>query len=178
MEQILRDDPADIYTRMDFDTRNSYRNVVEELARYSTLNEEEVALAAVELARSARDKASGRQGHIGFYLQDAGRSKLEAKIHYQPGLSLRLRRRLLGAPTTTYLGSIAILSVLFVLGLLTYAVISGGSLAQHIIVGLLGGGLALEAAVILVNWIVTHRIEPKSLPRMDFSDGIPPGNGT
>jgi hypothetical protein len=36
VEQILRDDPAGIYTRMDFDTRNSYRSVVEELARYST----------------------------------------------------------------------------------------------------------------------------------------------
>jgi len=178
VEQILRDDPADIYTRMDFDTRNSYRNVVEELARYSTFNEEEVALAAVELARSAEDKASGRQGHIGFYLQDAGRSKLEAKIHYQPGLILNIRHVLLAAPTTTYLGSIAILSVLFVFGLLTYAVISGGSLAQCIIVGILGGGLALEAAVILVNWTVTHRISPKSLPRMDFSEGIPPGNGT
>ena len=178
VEQILRDDPADIYTRMDFDTRNSYRNVVEELARYSAFNEEEVALAAVELARSVENRSSGRQGHIGFYLQDAGRPTLEARICYQPGLSIRIRHTLLAAPTTTYLGSIAILSALIVLGLLTYAVRSGGLLAQCIIVGLLGVGLALEAAVILVNWTATHRIAPKSLPRMDFSEGIPPGNGT
>ena len=178
VEQILRDDPADIYARMDFDTRNSYRSVVEELARYSTFSEEEVALAAVELARSAGGKTSGRQAHVGFYLRDAGRSTLEASIRYQPGLSLRIRRALLAAPTVTYLGSIAILTVLFVLGLLTYATLSGGSLAQLIIVGLLGFGLALEAAIILVNWNVTHRIRPQSLPRMDFSEGIPPGNRT
>ena len=68
--------------------------------------------------------------------------------------------------------------MLFVLGLLTYATLSGGSLAQLIIVGVLGSGLALEAAITLVHWNVTHRIKPQSLPRMDFSEGIPPGNRT
>src|SRR3990172_6649698 len=118
VEHILRDDPADIYARMDFDTRNSYRSVVEELARSSTFSEEEVALAAVELDRSASSKTSGRQAHVGFYLRDAGRTVLEARVRYKPGLSLRIRWALLAAPTVTYLGSIAILSVLLVLGLL------------------------------------------------------------
>jgi cyclic beta-1,2-glucan synthetase len=68
--------------------------------------------------------------------------------------------------------------VLFVLGLLTYATLSGGSFAQLIIVGVLGFGLALEAAITLVHWNVTHRIKPQSLPRMDFSEGIPSGNRT
>ncbi len=178
VEKILRDDPAEIYTGMDFDTRNSYRSVVEELARCSTLSEEDVALAAVELARSAGSKTSGRQTHVGFYLRDVGRTRLEASIHYQPGIRLRIRRALLAVPTVTYLGSIAFLTVLFVLGLLTYAILSGGSLAQRIIVGVFGIGVALDAAIQLVNWNVTHRVRPQSLPRMDFSEGIPPGNRT
>ncbi len=178
VEQILHDDPAAIYTHMDFDTRNSYRNVVEELAHYSPLNEEDVARTAVELARNAGRTTSDRQAHVGFYLRDVGRKTLEASIHYQPEYKLRIRRALLTAPTLTYLGSIAIFSILFILGLLTYTIISGSSLAQLIIVGLLGTGLALEAAVILVNWNITHRIKPKSLPRMDFSEGIPSGNRT
>ncbi|MBN1451422.1 MAG: hypothetical protein JW963_10440, partial [Anaerolineales bacterium] len=178
VEQILSDDPAEIYPRMNFDTRNSYRNVVEEMARYSAFSEEEVAHAAVDLARSAGSKTSGRQAHVGFYLRDAGRSTLEASIRFQPGFSLRIRRALLAVPTGTYLGSITIISVLIILGLLTYTMLSGGSLAQLILVGLLGLGLATEAAVILVNWNATHRIKPQSLPRMDFSEGIPPGNRT
>jgi cyclic beta-1,2-glucan synthetase len=113
VEQILRDDPAKIYANMDFDTRNSYRRVVEELALCSNLSEEEVALKAVELARSTAGKASGRQTHVGFYLRDSGRTKLEVSIRYQPGLSLRIRRTLLATPTLTYLGSITILTVLF-----------------------------------------------------------------
>ena len=179
VEQILRDDPAEIYAGMDFDTRNSYRSVIEELARHSNFSEEEVALAAIEFARQAwMTKPQGRKAHVGFYLRDAGRAMLENSIRYQPGLSVRMRRALLASPTATYLGSIAIFSVLFVLGLLTYATLSGGSLAQLIIVGVLGFGLALEAAITLVHWNVTHRIKPQSLPRMDFSEGIPPGNRT
>ncbi|MDP3185977.1 MAG: hypothetical protein Q8M58_11950, partial [Anaerolineales bacterium] len=198
VDQILRDDPAQIYAGMDFETRNSYRSVIEELALHSNFSEEEIALAAVEFARRGRgpgsseavpfpardtgrsvdDKAPGRKAHVGFYLRDAGRATLEASIRYQPGLNVRVRRVLLASPTATYLGSIAILSVLFVLGLLTYATLSGGSLAQLIIVGVLGFGLALEAAIKLVHWNVTHRIKPQSLPRMDFSEGIPSGNRT
>ncbi len=180
VEQILRNDPAKIYAEMDFDTRNSYRSVVEELARHSTFSEEAVALTAIELSRSSGDEPSrrGRQTHVGFYLRDAGRTELEVRIGYHPGLGLRIHQALLAVPTATYLGSIAIVTALFVLGLLVYATLSGGSLAQQIIVVVLGFGLSLEAAITLVNWNVTRQIRPQSLPRMDFSEGIPPGNRT
>jgi cyclic beta-1,2-glucan synthetase len=178
VDHILRDDPAKIYTGMDFETRNSYRSVIEELARHSPLSEEEVARAAVEFARNVDEKSPERQAHIGFYLIDKGRTSLEDNIHYQRGIGVRVRRALLASPTATYLGSIAIFSVLFVLGLLTYAGLAGGSLAQLIIVGVLGSGLAVEAAITVVHWNVTHRIKPESLPRMDFSEGIPSGNRT
>jgi cyclic beta-1,2-glucan synthetase len=134
VEQILRDDPAEIYALMDFETRNSYRNVVEELARFSAFSEEEVALAAVELARHAGIKTPGRPAHVGFYLRDTGRKTLETSIRYQPGFNLRIRRALLAVPTLTYLGSIGVITLLFSLGLLTYTMFSGGSLAQLVFV--------------------------------------------
>ena len=74
VEQILRDDPAEIYTHMNFDTRNSYRSVVEKLARYSAFSEEEVALAAVELASHAGYKISERQGACRFLSAGCGAS--------------------------------------------------------------------------------------------------------
>ncbi len=207
VERILRGDPAQVYAGMDFDTRNSYRSVIEELARDSTSNEEEVALAAIEFSRGVRDPGSrnnfaaspgekgnktpsedinsnpdnlnvGRKGHVGYFLVDAGRDELEKSLRFRPEFRLKVRRVLLSFPTATYLGSIAALSVLFIAGLLTYAALSGGSPGQVIAAGVLGLGLALEGAITLVNWIVTHRVKPKSLPRMDFSEGIPPGYRT
>ena len=56
IEQILRLDPAGIYATMDFDTRNTYRSVVEELARNSSQSEETVARSAIEFARKAQDQ--------------------------------------------------------------------------------------------------------------------------
>ena len=160
VEQILRDDPAQIYAGMDFDTRNNYRSVIEELARHSKYSEEQVSLAAVEFAHNEEDKVSPRKTHVGFYLIDAGRAMLENSINYKPGIRVRVQRALLAFPTITYLGSIAFLSVLFFFGLLTYAALSGGSPIQLIITGLLGLGLAFEAAVAIVHWDITHRLKP------------------
>ena len=178
VEKILRNDPARVYPNMDFDTRNSYRAVIEELARFSNFSEEEVALTAVELAHNADENAPIRKSHVGFYLRDMGRSMLESSINYEPGAGIRMRRIPFAFPTATYIGSIVILAILFVAGLLGYALLSGGSDAQLIIVGILGVGLALESSVTLVHWVVTHRIKPQSLPRMDFSENIAPGNRT
>jgi len=173
VERILRDDPAAIYAGMDFDTRNNYRNVIEELARHSTFSEEGVALAAVDFSRTADAAVPKRKAHVGFYLIDTGRAALEQKIDYKPGMRIRIQRAFLKSPTVAYLGSIAIFSILFVLGLLAYTKFFGGSLIQLLLVGVLGLGLSVESAIVLVHWNVTRRIKPQSLPRMDFSEGIP-----
>ena len=178
VDQILCKDPAGIYTDMDFETRNGYRSIVEELGRHSPFSEEQVATRAVEFAREARESDPGRQSHVGYYLRDAGRKTLEVSLGYRPEFRVRLQRALLAAPTATYLISIAIFSVLFLLILIAYASWAGGSPAQLILAGLLGFGLAVEMAITVVQWNVTHNIKPQSLPRMDFSDGIPIGNRT
>jgi cyclic beta-1,2-glucan synthetase len=98
IEQILREDPSRIYANMDFDTRNSYRSVVEELARNSRQSEETVARTAIEFARQAKNEQQAvlqnpdRKTHVGFYLIDAGLSALEKRIGYRPGLNARQRR--------------------------------------------------------------------------------------
>jgi cyclic beta-1,2-glucan synthetase len=180
VEQVLRDEPAQIYAHMDFETRNNYRGVIEELARHSSFSEVQIAQTAVELTRSAADNAPThyRQAHVGYYLMDAGRPLLEKSVGYQSEFRTRAQRALLASPTLMYLGSIGIVSMFFTAGLLAYAILSGGSTAQLIIVGLLGFGLALEAAITLVHWDITHRIRPQRLPRMDFSKGIPAGYRT
>ena len=51
VEQVLREDPAGVYDKMDFATRDRYRHVVEKIAKGSLLSEGEVALEAIGLAR-------------------------------------------------------------------------------------------------------------------------------
>ncbi len=56
VEAVLRSDPTAVYERMDFDTRDRYRKVVEELARTAGRSEERVAREAVWLAKRAADE--------------------------------------------------------------------------------------------------------------------------
>jgi cyclic beta-1,2-glucan synthetase len=63
VERVLRMDPAGVYPRMDFETRDRYRCAVEELARGSGEPEIEVAQRAVEMAAQAgRGGARGLAG--------------------------------------------------------------------------------------------------------------------
>src|SRR5258706_4636076 len=181
VEQVLRDDPAKVYPDMDFETRNMYRSVVEELSRHSNQTEEAVAQAAIEFARDAQEKSQvgerkhNRKTHVGFYLIDNGRLQLEKHLAYRLASVEHLRRWFLAYPTLAYLGSIGLLSLLIISGLLYYtyaAYVTGNLLAQLLIVGVFGSGLAIETAIGLLHWDITHQLPPRSLPRMDFSEGI------
>ena len=83
VEKKLREDPGGVYARMDFGTRDRYRHVVEEMAKGSRLSESEVARKAIQLAHEDAAAAGGtsagddRAAHVGFYLVDKGRRRLE-----------------------------------------------------------------------------------------------------
>ena len=49
-DHVLRQDPAGAYARMDYDSRNLYRNKIVKIAEYSDCSEMEVANAAIALA--------------------------------------------------------------------------------------------------------------------------------
>ena len=82
VETILRDDPADIYTRMDFRTRNRYRSVIEELSRGSKAEEIKVAREAAQIA--GMDKSSHPPYRLLFELARGGQFSSAAGISASP----------------------------------------------------------------------------------------------
>jgi len=77
VDAILRQDPAGMYARMDFDTRNEYRSTIERAAKKSRQSEWNIADTALRLAAEA--KSSGqpvRQQHVGYFLVDCGLHRL------------------------------------------------------------------------------------------------------
>jgi cyclic beta-1,2-glucan synthetase len=171
VDQILRQDPANVYTAMDFDTRNSYREVVEQLARLTKQVEDDVTKQAIKFSQKANP--SSPQRHVGYYLIGEGRRQLEDWFQYHPSGWLRLRRWLLTHPTPTYLASIGLLSVLFMLVFTYVAVSTDTNILQIFGVGLLTFLPATAIATGIVNWAVTNSVSPYVLPRMDFQEGIP-----
>ena len=77
VEHTLRQDPQGVYGKMSFATRDSYRHVIEKIARNSNSSEGEVAGKAIQLAHESWQKKENRAGHVGFYLIGEGRATLE-----------------------------------------------------------------------------------------------------
>ncbi len=176
VERTLREDPAEVYSQMDFATRDRYRHAVERMARSSRLSEDEVARAAIRLAQQGAGRNGGddREAHVGFYLVDKGVPQLERTAEVRLSTAEALQRVGGRFPSLLYVGTIALMTGIFTGGLLAQAYaedVDGWSLA---LVGLLSLLCTSQLAVALVNWLATVLVTPHPLPRMDFSEGIPP----
>jgi cyclic beta-1,2-glucan synthetase len=178
VEQTLRTDPANIYTRMDFATRDLYRHTVERIARRSKKTEPEVAALAVELARKNAGQTESRRAHVGFFLTGNGEKIMERAAGWRMPLRSLMPRIARRFPLTFYLGGIFALTFLVTVPLLKWVALQGVSGWQFVMLALLTFVCASQLGVSLVNWFSTIFVQPCPLPRLDFSKGIPPANAT
>ena len=174
VERVLKQDPAGVYPRLDFQTRDACRHAVESIARSSGFEEEEIASIAVELAcESALSKGIySREAHVGWFLGGPGSQTLKARTGCRRSIRERARELVYRCPNFFYLGGIVAATVLLL----------------HVTSRMLPGApwwyLALlvipvsQIAVIAINRLVNLLIPPRRLPRLDFQDGVPPGYRT
>jgi cyclic beta-1,2-glucan synthetase len=175
VDHTLRKDPADVYARMDFATRDRYRHVIEAISKYGRLSEFEVADSAVRLAgaSAAQDDTTPRQAHVGYYLIGEGLPLLEQSAGFHCPPLQALQRAGKAAPLTVYLTSMLVITLLVAGGIVAHAHADGADgwvLLLLAVTALIG---ASQLAHSMVNWIITLIAVPHPLPRMDFSDGIP-----
>jgi cellobiose phosphorylase len=180
VEQTLREDPGAAYGKMDFATRDRYRHEVERLARSSRLSEREVARHAIHLAQQGASGSGGggREAHVGFYLIDKGVPQLERAAAVRLSTSDALQRTSGRFPLLLYVGTIVLMTGVFTGGLLALAYAGDEEGWFLALVGLLSLLCTSQLAVALVNWLTTVLVTPHALPRMDFSEGIPPESRT
>ncbi|MFU8765836.1 MAG: cyclic beta 1-2 glucan synthetase, partial [Haliea sp.] len=175
VELALREDPAGQHALQDFATRDRYRHVIEDVARGSRCNELAVAREALVLAQgaAARKGRQDRSAHVGFYLVDRGRPDLERLLGCCPTFAIRLQRACRPVRLPLYIGSILVLTLLFTA--IAFNTLDGLAASHWLylcsaIAGLIGTS---ALAIALVNLMVTLLVPPRTLPRLDFSLGIP-----
>ncbi|MFA4828053.1 MAG: glucoamylase family protein [Thermodesulfovibrionales bacterium] len=180
VEKTLREDTDGVYGKMDFSTRDRYRHVVEKIAKSSRLSESEVARKAIRLARESAAHKDGNQGcddrpaHVGFYLIDKGLAQLEQLAEVRLSVSESLRKLRSRFPLLLYAGTVMLMTMIFSGYLLAKAHANGLHGWALGLIGTLSLLAASQLAIALVNWLATLLATPRSLPRMDFSKGIPP----
>lgn len=178
VEHILKQDPAGAYVNQDFATRDRYRHVIEDVARsskYTASSEFAVAQEVIVLAEEAEAKfgMNHRTAHIGYYLIDGGRYLLARKVGCSLTWQQKIRKYCRPYCLAFYLTPILVITVLATSILLS--VFYGLDLSnwRFWLLGIVGFIASSATAVSLVNQLVTRIFPPRSLPRLDFSCGIP-----
>lgn len=180
VEHVLREDPAGVYPRMDFVSRDRYRHAVESLARRCPHDEIVVAEALVSHALEAltRDPADTVAGHVGHYLISDGRYGFECSVGYRPRLRERMRRGPLAARGAIYWGLLGTLTAALaaaiglLVALLTASPLSGA------IIGVLAVIPVSEVAIILVNRTSAWLWPPRPLAKLDHRRPVEPAHRT
>ncbi len=174
-EPIFASDPAHIYARMDFATRDRYRHVIERIAKRTRSHELDVARRAVQLAQSAadRDRADRRRAHIGYYLIDSGLPDFEREFGYRPTLAERTERAVLNHPAIFYFGTLSLLTALILALIVTLVARAGASNVELLVAALLALIPVTDISVSFLNWDITHTLRPRVLPKLDAEAEVP-----
>jgi len=163
---VLSRDPSGHFARMDYQSRDLYRNVIADLAERSGLREQETAETAIRLASEAE---SPRARHVGYWLLDNGLSVLRTEIGYRPTAGQRARDFVRRWSQSWYLIGIEVLTLA-----IAFLILEGRGTFTPTLVALALLILPVtQAAVDFINNLTSHLLAPRILPKLDFSRGIP-----
>ena len=158
---------------MDFETRDRYRHIIEEIAKKSGRSEGDIAQKAVELTienRNSPDKKV-RASHVGYYLIDEGRIDLESALAIHPSVLDQIKRSGYAHFFPQYFTGILLITLLVTYFGYTRFVLSPWFVVIPLLVLLLFP--ISQGAITVMNWFLTLLLTPVPLPKMDYSEGIP-----
>ncbi len=173
VEGILRRDPAGTYARMDFDTRDRYRQAVEEVGRHAETPEWTVADHLISLAEGHGQDP--RRGHVGYYLIGAGRPELLGALGCPETGKYRVFGWVYRHHTGLYLSSIGVLTgAILVMLLGISSALESQSFWTLSALSILALFPSSQLALSMINYLVTRTLPPRKLPKMSFErEGIP-----
>lgn len=176
IDRQLAAEPANVYSRMTFQTRDRYREVIERIARRTGTDELVVGKAVVDLANAAfsSDPSDHRRAHVGYYLIDGGVALLEKKFGYRPRLVEWLKRTVLKHPTGIYVGLFSFLTLMIVALFVLLTLAHGAGLPIIAVFTIVSIIPASDLAMSVLNWDLTILIPPRILPQIDMSTGVTP----
>jgi cyclic beta-1,2-glucan synthetase len=172
VEQILRTDPARVYPRMDFASRDLYRHELELIAYRQKISEITIAHKAVELAEENRDDSDFAHiyGHVGYYLIDDGRQSLYRALGRRTPYSWLKKVHPHGVYFFTLIMLMGVFYTAVAIGLHSFDTFTVLELIVLFLVFLIPAG---EWATQLFHRSLTTACRPKIIPKMDYANGVP-----
>ncbi len=179
-DAALREDPAQAYASMDFDSREFYRKRVAFIAHHSDCNPNprlrrlpSTLPAKAGLAPAEDRRIQLRHVHVGYYLIDKGFPQLAARTGFLPPLiEAKCARPFEAEADNFYITGIELITIVLIAAL-TLIPLPRFSLFDWLVAAIALFMPVMQCAVELVNSTVTSIFEPDPLPKLDFSEGIP-----
>ena len=181
VEDILKQDPAEQYEKMDGDTKSYYRNAIQEISKKTKISEIYIAKKCLELSLKANEKLEKAKSynvkatHIGYYLISDGKEELLNNL-VDKKVKLNSNETKAKWYIQTIWGlSIAISLIFGVNAHFKFAPIIGQipSIILSIILFLILI-IPIENIVSkIVQYALSKTIKPKLIPKLDFQNGIP-----
>ena len=178
LDAVLRQDPAEVYARMTFATRDSYRHVVERLSKRTKRTEVDIADVAIRLAvvGGLEWPTDPARGHVGYYLVDAGLPALEQEVGYRPRAREAFHRWVLRHPNVVFIGGI-VLGTLAALAAVFWLGGVGAEVEWHarLLIVLFAFIPANAIAIDAVRSVITSLLPPRVLPKLELDGraGVP-----
>ena len=189
VEDILKQDPAKQYEKMDSTTKSYYRNAIQEISKKTKISEIYIAKKCLELSLQASEKpeANEKSMHIGFYLISDGKETLLNSL-LEKKITLKSNEEKAKIYIETVWGVSLLLTLILSINfyyMLWYK--NFGDVARNFIGNipilvkvLLSIILALVSILPIENivskiiqYVLSKVIKPKLIPKIDFQNGIP-----
>ena len=172
VEEILKKDPANVYSKMDYKTKEYYRNEIKEISEKTKISEIYIAKKVVELANKFLDEEqmekNKKKTHIGYYLISDGKRQLlnELGVNYKKYMPKKRKK-------DTYINSIYLFTSVLTLLIGVYFYSASKNIIIAIIISMTLYIPLSEIVIQLINYILNKKVKPTLIPKLDFMQGVP-----
>ena len=174
IEEVLKQDPANVYSKMELKTKEQYRNAIQEIAKKTKIAEIYIAKKALKLASEEAQKLEGigqivtKKTHIGYYLIGNGKKQLYEVLQQKQTNKINTKVK-----AKLYVFSILGISLTIDIFLVAIFQAKTKNIPVSIILFIFLILPIQEIVVQIIQYILGKVVKPKVIPKMDFSQGVP-----
>ncbi|MFD3155786.1 GH36-type glycosyl hydrolase domain-containing protein [Haloimpatiens sp. FM7330] len=181
VENLLKKDPACIYEKMDFESKDYYRHKIEKLSKKFKLPESFVVKKALECAQNSKiQKGKEYVKHIGYYIIDDGIVCLKEKLNIKKGVFNKKENKVSKNRVRAYLSTIIIGTIIVMSIFIWLSFINDNdvTLWRYIIAVIALLIPCSEIVISIFHWSINYLTSPRFIPKMNLKDGIGKENRT
>lgn len=163
VEEVLKQDPAEVYDKMDFKTKEDYRNKIKEISKKTKISEMYIAKKILELTKDA--PKNSKKAHIGYYLQNKNVNILFNKLQCKEKKTLSETKK-----SKIYITLIAILT--FIISIVI--AFNYPPNAKNMWIKVLSFFVLVipisEIVIQITQYLLSKFVKPKLIPKLDFEN--------